>query len=358
MELAVNIGLDGAIPLARAAEELGYRTVLASDNFRSDALTVLSSVAAHTRRIGLLPGVLQLPARSPAATATAAASLHALSQGRFGLGLGVSNPDVSEGWHGVAFEHPLGRLREYVTIVRRALAGEEVRFAGEHFRLPVGDRHGNTPLRLGMAPGEGRVPVYLGVSSPGTRRLAGEIADGWIGAFTTPEDTAGAVAQIDRGRAGGADRPFDVLPCVATCIDDSVERAANTLRAHYAGLLGVGDAATNFFCRLLRRYGFTDAPEEIHARTRAGDRAAAAAAVPLDFIDMTALIGPPRRVTARMHRYADAGATCLGIMITAAHVETPEKIRQLSETKRAHALFLAERGTAPPPSARPVPDPA
>ncbi|MEU9591454.1 LLM class flavin-dependent oxidoreductase [Streptomyces sp. NPDC048219] len=357
MELAVNIGLDGALPLARAAEELRYRTVLASDNFRSDALTVLSGVAVHTRRIGLMPGVLQLPARSPAATATAAASLHALSQGRFGLGLGVSNPDVSEGWHGVAFEHPLGRLREYVTIVRRALAGEEVRFEGEHFRLPVGDRHAHTPLRLGMAPGDARVPVHLGASSPGSRRLAGEIADGWIGAFTTPEDVADAVAQIDRGRAGRAEPPFDVLPCAATCIDDSVERAADTLRAHYAGLLGVGDAATNFFCRLLRRYGFTDAPEEIHARTRAGDRAAAAEAVPLEFIDMTALIGPPRRVAARMHRYADAGATCLGIMITAAQLDTPERIRQLHEAKRAHDLFLAERATTRPPSHRPVPDP-
>ncbi|MYS89695.1 MULTISPECIES: LLM class flavin-dependent oxidoreductase [Streptomyces] len=358
MELAVNIGLDGALPLARAAEELGYRTVLASDNFRSDALTVLSCVASHTRRIGLLPGVLQLPARSPAATATAAASLHVLSQGRFSLGLGVSNPDVSEGWHGVAFEHPLGRLREYVTIVRRALAGEEVRFSGEHFRLPAGDRHRNTPLRLGMAPGDARVPVYLGASSPGTRRLAGEIADGWIGAFTTPEDVADAVTQIGRGSVGGTKRPFDVLPCAATYIDDSVERAAAALRTHYAGLLGVGDPATNFFCRLLRRYGFADAPEEIHARMRAGDRAAAAAAVPLEFIDMTALVGPPRRVAARMRRYADAGASCLGIMITAAQVETPEKIRQLSEAKRAHALFMAERATACPPPGRPVHHPA
>lgn len=347
MELAVNIGLDGAVDIARAAEELGYRTVLASDNFRSDALTVLSCVASHTRRIGLLPGVLQLPARSPAATATAAASLHVLSGGRFGLGIGVSNPDVSEGWHGVAFDHPLARLKEYVTIVRGALAGEEVRFRGEHFTLPVGDHH-HTPLHLGMPPEDTRIPVYLGASSPGTRRLAGEMADGWIGAFTTPEDVTDAVAQIDKGRTGSSARSFDVLPCAAACVDDSVERAADVLRAHYAGLLGVGDAATNFFCRLLRRYGFTDAPEEIHARMRAGDRAGAAAAVPLDFIDMTALIGPPRRVAARMRRYADAGATCLGIMITAAQVDAAEKIRQLSEVKRAHSLLPAEPLTVRP----------
>ncbi|MFE1172294.1 LLM class flavin-dependent oxidoreductase [Streptomyces sp. NPDC058773] len=344
MELAVNIGIDDALDLARAAEELGYRTVLASDNFRSDAITVLSYVAAHTERIGLLPGVLQLPARSPAATATAAAALHVLSKGRFAIGLGVSNPDVSEGWHGVGFDQPVSRLREYTTILRSALAGEQVRFQGRHHRLPYGERD-KAPLQLAMAPGAGRVPLYIGASSPRSLRLTGAVADGWIGAFTSVADVADAVAEIRSGRtAAGADGAFDVLPCMATYIDDGVENAADALRPHYARLLGVGDVETNFYCRLLRQGGYADRAEEIHDRLHHGDHDGAAAAVPLEFVDDTALIGPGRRVARRMDDYAAAGATCLGIMITAARATTQERIRQLGEAKRARALMRSDQG--------------
>lgn len=339
MELAVNVGIDDAVVLARAAEDLGYRTVLASDNFRSDALTVLSYVAAHTSRIGLLPGVLQLPARSPAATATAAAALHVLSKGRFALGLGVSNPDVSEGWHGVGFDRPLTRLREYVAILRAALAGEEVRFEGEHYRLPSGSRD-KAPLHLAMAPGAGRVPLYIGASRPRSLRLTGAVADGWIGAFTSVAGMTDAVASIREGQAAAAaDGAFDVLPCMATYVDDSVETAADALRPHYARLLGVGDVATNFYCGLLRSYGYADRAAEVHDRLHGGDPGGAAAAVPLEFIDDTALIGPRRRVAQRMHHYAEAGATCLGIMITAARTTTQDRIRQLGEAMRARDLM-------------------
>lgn len=171
------------------------------------------------------------------------------------------------------------------------------------------------------------------------------MADGWIGAFTSVSDVADAVAEIRSGRtAAGADGAFDVLPSMATYIDDGVENAADALRPHYARLLGVGDVETNFYCRLLRQGGYADRAEEIHDRLHHGDHDGAAAAVPLEFVDDTALIGPGRRVARRMDDYAAAGATCLGIMITAARATTQEKIRQLGEAMRARALMRSDRG--------------
>ncbi|MFI9457075.1 LLM class flavin-dependent oxidoreductase [Amycolatopsis sp. NPDC052450] len=336
MELAINLGADGAVELAQAAEAAGFSIALASDNFATDALTVLSYVAARTRRIRLMSGVLQIPARPPATTALSAASLSLLSGGRFGLGLGVSNPHVSEGWYGVPFDAPLGRTREYVGILRRALAGETITFQGEHFRLPAGE-HDGAPLALATRPLPATIPVYLGAAGPKNLRLTGEIADGWIGAFCSAKEVRAAVTELAKGRsaAGATMAGFDVLPCVTTYVDEDVNVAADRLRDHYAKLLGVGNVDENFFCRTLTRDGFGKQAIEIHERMRAGDRRGAAAAVPIEFIDDTALLGPPARVRRKMIAYAEAGTTTLGIMITAAKADTIEKIAQIHAVKAA-----------------------
>ncbi|MFJ3883259.1 LLM class flavin-dependent oxidoreductase [Streptomyces sp. NPDC090077] len=319
MKLAVNLLAREAVPLAEAAEELGYDLALAPEGYRNDAVSVLGLVAGRTRRIGLGSAVMQIPARPPAAAALTAATIDALSGGRFRLGLGLSNPDVSEGWYGVPFDRPLGRTREYVEIVRAALRGGPVTYQGEHFQLPLADRAA-APLHLYAEGYRPDLPVYLGAVGPRNLRLAGEIADGWIGVFTSPDGVREAVAEIARGRAarGLTLDGFEVIPSLPTAVADTVEEAAEQLRGQYRYLMGIGDPETNFYCRLARGFGFEEGVERMHERLAAGDQAGAAAAVPTEFIAMTALVGDEDRIAGRMKDYADAGVTTLSIMVSAA----------------------------------------
>lgn len=305
MRLGLNLVYQGAGPLARAAEELGYAVALAPEGYRSDAPSLLGYVAGQTATIALASGVMQIPGRSPAMAALTAATLDSLSGGRFRLGLGVSNPDVSDGWYGVAFDHPLARTREYVEIVRAALAGGPVRYEGRYHRLGGAGGSG-APLHLLTEPLRAELPIYLGAMGARNLRLAGEIADGWIGVFVSPTMVKGAVAEIadGRGRAGKAMVGFDVLPCLPTSFADDLEQAADLLRNQFVYLLGIGDPGRNFFCATAGRLGFAPAVADIHDRLQEGDRAGAAAAVPFDLIDETSLIGPMDRVARRMRDYA------------------------------------------------------
>lgn len=349
MRLGVNLVYQGAGELARAAEQRGYALALAPEGYRSDAASVLGLVAGQTSRIGLVSGVMQIPARSPGLAALTAATVDALSGGRFRLGLGVSNPDVSEGWYGVPFGRPLGRTREYVEIVRLALRGGPVEYHGEHFQLPppaadpttdptAGSAAGSAaPLRLLTEPRRADLPIYLAAVGPQNLRLAGEIADGWIGVFTSPDAVAKAVAQIRLGRAR-VDRSlagFEILPGLPTAIHDDPEQAADVLRGQYVYLLGMGTPDRNFYCSLATQMGFGREVAEIHERLAAGDRAGAARAVPFRFIDETSLIGPVGRVAERMHAYAAAGVTTLGIMVSAAAATLTERVSILDLAARA-----------------------
>ncbi|MEU1056508.1 LLM class flavin-dependent oxidoreductase [Streptomyces sp. NPDC005876] len=318
MRLGVNLVYRSAGELAREAERLGYDLALASEGFRSDAATVLGLVAGRTERIGLASGIMQIPARPPGTAALTAATLDALSDGRFRLGLGVSNPHVSDGWYGVRFDRPLGRTREYVEIVRQALDGGPVRYTGDHFSLPAHGRDG-APLHLFTERPNRRIPLYLAGVGPKSLQLAGEIADGWLSGFTTPDQVAKSVAEIRTGRerAGLDLTGFEVVPFVPMQVGDDLADAADRLRAHYAMLLGVGDPADNFYCALARTMGFDREIDEFRARLLAGDRAGAAAAIPLRFIDATALIGPLERISERMRAFAEAGVTTLSILVTA-----------------------------------------
>ena len=340
MRLGANLGYQGAGELALAAEEFGYAVALAPEGYRSDAASVLGLMAGRTRRIGLGSAVMQLPARPPGLTALTAATLHAMSGGRFRLGLGVSNPHVADGWYGARFEHPLGRTREYVDIVRRALAADPVEYRGRHYRLPGTPGPAAAPLHvLTELPGP-PLPVYLAASGPMSLRLAGEIADGWLGVFTTPEALAEAVVELTAGRAraGRALDGFEVLPSLPTAFADDLDSAVDLLRDHYVYLLGIGAPEENCYCALAVQLGFGQEAALVRARLTAGDRAGAAAAVPREFVDRTALAGPVRRVAERMQAYAGAGATTLGVMVSAAATDTAGRIRLLRQAATALEL--------------------
>ena len=321
MRLGINLGYWGGdndadnLELAREADRLGYAVCWAAEAYGSDAATVLTWVAAKTERIDVGSAIFQIPGRSPANTAMTAATLDALSGGRFRLGLGVSGPQVSEGWHGVRFTKPLARTREYVAIVRMALARQKVQFDGEFFTLPLPDGPGKA-LTLTVHPVREHIPIYIAAIGPKNLELTGEIADGWLGIFFSPEYAADQLAAIARGRAlvGRTMDGFDVVPAVPVVFGDDVEACAAVVRPYSALYIGgMGSRESNFYNQLVTRMGYDAAAAEVQERYLARDYDGAAAAVPLEFIDRTALIGPPARVQQRLRAYADAGVTTLTV---------------------------------------------
>ncbi|MER6168357.1 LLM class F420-dependent oxidoreductase [Streptomyces violaceorubidus] len=321
----MRIGLDlrywdtrsnaAQLALAEEAERLGYTTVWVAEAFGSDAVSALGWLAAHTRHIGIGSAVLQMPARSPAATAMAAATLDALSEGRFRLGLGVSGPQVSEGWYGERFRSPLNRTREYLDVVRMALRREEVRYSGERYVLPLPDGPGKA-IRLDMQPVRRAVPVYLGAMGPRNLELTGELADGWLPLFFSADHAQQQIAHVRKGaaRAGRTLDGFDVAPVVPLVPGDDWERCAELVRhdiALYVG--GMGSLEKNFYYDQAARLGFAAAAAEIRDKFLAGDRRGAMEAVPVELIDSTSLLGPMERIADRIRHYADAGVTTLTV---------------------------------------------
>jgi F420-dependent oxidoreductase-like protein len=327
VRLGLNLGYWGMgndadnLALARRADELGYDVVWAAEAYGSDAPTVLAYLAAQTTHIGLGAAVMQIPARSPAMTAMTAATLDALSGGRFRLGLGVSGPQVSEGWHGVRFDQPLGRTREYVDIVRMALSRQRVRYDGRHYQLPLPDGPGKA-LSLTVHPVRENLPVYLAAVGPKNLELAGEIADGWLSIFYAPEAAAEALEHIRAGRARSG-RPaaanpdtshFDVVTTTPIVVGRDVEACAAPVRPYAALYLGgMGSKNQNFYHALATRMGYGEQADEIQRRYLSRDYDGAAGAVPAEFIDRTALLGPPARIAERMHAFAESGVTTLSI---------------------------------------------
>nr|WP_306238844.1 MULTISPECIES: LLM class F420-dependent oxidoreductase [unclassified Ornithinimicrobium] len=303
------------LALVQRAEELGVHVVWAAEAYGVDAVTVLSWIGARTSRIRLGAGVLQIPGRTPAMTAMTAAGLRALSGGRFNLGLGVSGPQVSEGWHGVPFAKPLERTREYVDIVRLALDRQKVEYHGNHFELPLPDGAGK-PLRSTAAPSEQPVPIYLAAVGPKNLELAGEIADGWLGIFLSPEFTGEQLASIRTGLAKSAnpDREFTFDATVPLSVDDDVSAAADRVRP-YAALYvgGMGSRKQNFYNALAVRMGYEEAAGNVQDLYLGGQYRDAAAAVPEQFIDDTSLLGPKDRIAERLTRYAEAGMSTVTI---------------------------------------------
>jgi len=329
MKLGLNLGYWGAgndaenLVLAQEADQLGYSVVWAAEAYGSDAATVLTWIAAQTERIDVGSAVFQIPGRTPANTAMTAATLDTLSQGRFRLGLGVSGPQVSEGWHGVRFDKPLTRTREYVDIVRMALTRERVRYEGECFTLPLPDGPGKA-LTLTVHPVRDRIPIYLAAIGPKNLALTGEIADGWLAIFYAPEHSQDIMSPLVEARiAAGKDMSdFDVVPTVPVVLGDDPATCADPVRFYSALYIGgMGSKERNFYHQLACRMGYEEAAGEIQDRYLAKEYDAAMAAVPFDFMDRTALLGPPDRVRERLQAYADAGVTTLSIGLYAGDLE-------------------------------------
>jgi F420-dependent oxidoreductase-like protein len=334
MRLGLNLGYWGGgnhdnLVLAKEADRLGYSVVWAAEAYGSDAPTVLSWVAAQTERVDVGSAVMQIPARTPACTAMTAATLDSLSGGRFRLGLGVSGPQVSEGWHGVRFDRPLGRTREYVDIVRTALTRQRLSYDGEHWTLPLPDGPGKA-IQLTVHPVRERIPVYLAAIGPKNLELTGQIADGWLAIFFSPEHAAESLAHVEHGRsaAGLTMDGFDVVPTVPLVIGDDLEACAAPVRAYSALYLGgMGSRTQNFYNRLAVRMGYAQAAEVVQALFLDRKHREAAEAVPFEFVDRTALIGPFERVRDRLQAYAESGVTTLSVAVHQGGVE--ERVGEL-----------------------------
>ncbi|WP_018215311.1 LLM class F420-dependent oxidoreductase [Salinispora vitiensis] len=324
MRLGLSLGYQTAwstpadhLALAQEADRLGYTVVWAAEAYGSDSPSMLAWMAGQTKRIELGSAVMQIPGRTPAMTAMTAATIDALSGGRFRLGLGVSGPQVSEGWHGVRFARPLARTREFVDIVRLAVARKQVAYTGDFYTLPLPDGPGKA-LRLGFHPPREYIPTYLAAVGPKNLELAGEIADGWLAVFYAPEFAAEQLAAIraGRARAGKELSGFDVVPSVPVVIGDDVASCAELVR-WYAALYigGMGSRQQNFYNQLATRMGYGEAAREVQELYLAKRHRDAAAAVPLELIDRTSLLGSKERIAERMREFAAAGVTTLSVTL-------------------------------------------
>jgi len=330
----LGLTAEDQIELVREAEETGFDSVWTAEAYGSDAATPLAWFAGQTERIRLGAAIFQIPGRSPAMTAMTAVTIDHLSGGRFSLGLGTSGPQVAEGWHGQRFAHQLARTREYVEIVRKALARERLTYAGEQFTLPLPDGPGKA-LKLMIAPVQERIPIYIAAIGPNNTRLVGEIADGWLPVFFSPEHVDGSGELLAEGaaRSGRSLDNFDIAPTVQVSIDDDIDRARDVMRpfiALYVG--GMGSRDKNFYNQLVRRYGFEDAAASIQELYLDGKKDQAAAAIPAELIDQVTICGPRERVRERLEVYRDAGVgTLIASVMAPDPVVRRRTVRELAE---------------------------
>ena len=331
-----GLGITGEEQLGMAVEAdgLGYDTIWAAEAYGSDAATVLAWIAANTSRIRIASGIFQMPARTPAMTAMTAATLDNISGGRFVLGLGISGPQVVEGWHGQPFDRPLKRTRKYVDIVRTALARETVTYDGEIYKLPRPGGPGK-PLKLIIRPVQERIPLYLAAIGPKNTALAFEIADGWLPTIFSPDHIDVFRASMAEGaeRAGRSVADVDIAPMTSLAIYDDVEEARNYMRPYLALYIGgMGSRDKNFYTQLVTRYGYGDAAREIQDLYLSGKQAEAMAKIPAELIDKVSLCGTKDAVRDRLAAYRDAGVGTLLVTPTAAsHDERLRMLRDLAE---------------------------
>ena len=341
MRLGLNIGYwgltmgrDDQLAVTLEAERAGYESVWTAEAYGSDAATILAWLAAQTTTIKLGAAVFQMPARSPAMTAMTAATIDQLSDGRFLLGLGTSGPQVAEGWHGQRFARQLQRTREYFDVVRLALSRERLVYQGQTLELPLPDGPGKA-LKLTISARQERIPIYLAAIGPNNVALAGEIADGWIPTFFSPEHVGELCALLERGaqRSGRSLEQFDIAPVVSAHISDDRETARSFMRpalALYVG--GMGSREQNFYNRLVQSYGFADAAREIQDLYLAGRREEACAAVPDELVDLVSLAGPRQFVAERLAAFRDAGVgTLIVAPVAFSQAAQLEQVRAIAE---------------------------
>ncbi|MCC6641736.1 MAG: LLM class flavin-dependent oxidoreductase [Deltaproteobacteria bacterium] len=320
MKISVSVGsayYDGShwsdlVAYVKAAERLGADTVWSAEAWGMEAVASLGYLAAVTDRIRLGSGIMQISARTPAATALTALSLAQLSGDRFSLGLGVSGPQVVEGLHGAAFADPVGRLREFIEIVRMGLRGERLRYAGKHYVLPRPGGEGKA-LRSSIPP-RPDLPIYLATLGPKALELTGELANGWLGTSFIPEHAGVMLDPIRRGaaRAGRSLGDIEIQVNAHLAVSDDVESLIGQAKMGMAFALGgMGSATTNFYNAAYSRAGFADAAREVQRLWVAGDKAAAVTAVPDALVLSAYLIGTESMVRDRIRAYAAAGVDTL-----------------------------------------------
>ncbi len=333
MRLALHLSYSGptfALDMDRIleAERLGYDSVWTAEAYGSDAVTPAAWIAARTARIHVGTAIMQLAGRTPTLTAMTAMTLDALSGRRFRLGLGVSNPQVVEGWHGQPYGRPLARTREYVEIVRSILRREKpLEHRGEYYQIPYGgaDATGlGKPLRS-ILHGRADLPIYLAALGPRNVALAAEIADGWIPTFFSPRRITMFRGWLDEGfRArGGAPAAFDVMPSVGVIVGDRVEACRAPIKARLALYVGgMGARNRNFYNELARRYGYEETAAKLQDLYLSGKKAEAEAAVPDALVDEVALCGPRERIRERLAEWRQAGISTLMVGGDAAALRT------------------------------------
>jgi F420-dependent oxidoreductase-like protein len=324
------IGYSGArielpMDLILEAERLGFYAVWTSEAWGSDAVTPLAWAGALTRTIRLGTAIMQIPARTPTNTAMTAMTLDQLSGGRFLLGLGVSGPQVVEGWHGQSFGKPLERTREYVSILRAIFQRQQpLTFTGYHYQIPYQgeDRTGlGKPLKITLQRNP-NIPIYLAAIGPKNVELAAEIADGWLPIFFAPRHYVNVFQNaIENGfRSAGVQKGydnFDIAPAVPVMVGDDLEACRNAIKpmlALYIG--GMGARGKNFYYDLAVRYGYQPAATKIQELYLAGNRLEAVAAVPDELVDEVALCGPKERIRDQLLIWKDCPVATLNLLIS------------------------------------------
>ena len=321
MQLGLNLGYWGLLPvdpveLAKDADRLGYHSVWTAEAYGSDVLTPLAWVGAQTERIKLGTGIMQIPARTPSATAMAAMTLDLLSGGRALLGVGASGPQVAEGWYGQPYGKPLKRTREYVEIIRLILRREEpLEYHGEYYDIPLRGGTGlGKPLKLITRPLRSDIPIYLAAIGPNNVALATEIADGWLPVFYSPYGSEMHSEALERGFAkrGGRPEGFDIAASCTVVMGDDVAACRALVKPYLALYIGgMGARGKNFYNDLACRMGYEAAAKEVQDLYLDGKKAEAQAAIPDELVDEVALCGPKERIVERLEPWVNSDVTTL-----------------------------------------------
>ena len=309
LRVSATAGID--MDLVREAERLGYEAVWCGEAYGTDAVSPVAWVLAQTHKIKAGTAIMQMPARTPACAAMTAMTLQALSGNRFLCGIGPSGPQVVEGWHGVPFGKPLARTREYIAIIRQILERKApLEFSGEHYQIPYrgpGATGLGKPLRS-IIHGDPSLKIYTAAIAPAGLRTAGEVADGTLPFFMSPERAEAIVGPVREGIAkagnGKTLADFDLAPYVRVAIGDDLAACRDTIRPNLALYIGgMGARSKNFYNDLTKRMGYEAAAITIQDHYLAGRRKEAEAAVPDRLIDETSLVGPKERVRERLQAW-------------------------------------------------------
>ena len=329
MKLGIMVGYSGAtiklpMEIIKEADRLGVYAVWTAEAYGSDCITPLAWIGAQTTQIRLGTAIMQMPARTPAMTAMTAMTLDQLSGGRFLLGLGLSGPQVVEGWHGKAYGKPLGKSREYVSIMRTIFKREKrLVHKGKHYQIPY---QGDDATGLGkplksILHGRADIPIYLAAIGPKNVQLTAEIADGWLPTFFSPahyEQNYKAHVEAGFAKAGNGKSldGFEIAPTVSVVVGSDVSGCRNMLKpmlALYVG--GMGAKGKNFYNDLACRYGYEEAATKVQDLYLAGRKREAIAAVPDELVDAVALCGPKERIKERLDLWKKSPVTTLNITV-------------------------------------------